>query len=96
MNLSRSVPLQKKVLLPVVERMIQQLDSVFVNFAGPVGPAVAEDIYSRWLLAGKTGPSGLRQYAYSLGMQLDDEQIQRSFQKQADELLTHLHSGYVN
>ncbi len=92
---SKLVGKSPKVLLPVVERMIHQLDTVFVDFAGPVGQGLAEDTYRQWLLAGKTGPSGLRQYATSLGMQLDPDQ-RREFGERAEEMLDHLRSGYIN
>ncbi len=96
MNLtSKAAVKHHKVLLPVVERMIHQLDSVFVDFAGPVGQGLAEDTYRQWLLAGKTGPSGLRQYVSSLGSQLDPDQ-RREFSERAQLMLDHLGSGFVN
>jgi hypothetical protein len=85
-----------KVLLPIVARKIQQLNSLYISYAGAVGMELAEDVYRQWLRAGKTGPSGLRQYAYSLGVQLDSPQEQHQFRHQADELLLHLQSGYVS
>ncbi len=96
MNLtSKAVTKPHKVLLPVVERMIHQLDSVFVDCAGPVGQGLAEDTYRQWLLAGKTGPSGLRQYVSSLGSQLEPER-RREFSLRAEQMLDHLGSGFVN
>jgi hypothetical protein len=85
-----------KVLLPIVARMIEQLNSLYISYAGVIGMELAEDVYRQWLRAGKTGPSGLRQYAYSLGVQLDSPQEQHQFRRQADELLLHLQSGYVS
>lgn len=85
-----------KVLLPIVARMIQQLNSLYISYAGAVGMELADDVYRQWLRAGKTGPSGLRQYAYSLGVQLDNPQEQHQFRRQAEELLLHLQSGYVS
>lgn len=84
-----------KVLLPVVQRMINQLDSLFVEFVGPVGLELAEDVFKQWLNTGKTGASGLRQYAYSLGVQLDNPAERRQFNDYADHLLLQLQSGYV-
>lgn len=86
---------QAKVLLPVVQRMIQQLDSLFVEFVGPVGLELAEDIYKQWLKTGKTGPSGLRLYAYALGGQLDNPIELQQFNEHADQLLLQLQSGYI-
>ncbi len=84
-----------KVLLPVVQRMINQLDSLFVEFVGPVGMELAEDVYKLWLKTGKTGPSSLRQYAYALSVQLDNPAERQQFTEHADHLLLQLQSGYV-
>jgi len=92
---SVSAAAQEKVLLPVVQRMIQQLDALFVEFVGPVGMELAEDIFKQWLKMGKTGPSGLRQYAYALGVQLDNPAERQQFTDYADQLLLQLQSGYV-
>lgn len=90
-----AVQAQAKVLLPVVQRMVQQLDALFVEFVGPVGLELAEDIFKQWLKTGKTGPSGLRQYAYSLSVQLDNPVERRQFAEHADQLLLQLQSGYI-
>lgn len=91
----KSYPTSSKVLLPVVARMVQQLNSLYVSYAGAVGIELADDVYRQWIRAGKTGASGLRQYAYSLGVQLDAPQEQSQFRRQAEELLLTLQSGYI-
>jgi len=97
MSLSVKTPdAPAKVLLPVVTRMLAQLDNLFVDFAGPVGIELAKDVYRQWLRAGKTGPSALRQYAFSLRMQLDNPTEQQAFAQRADALLEQLQSGYVS
>lgn len=85
-----------KVLLPIVSRMVQQLNTLYLSHAGVMGLDFADDVYRQWLRTGKTGPSGLRQYAYSLGGQLDDPRVQHQFHRQADELLMSLQSGYIS
>lgn len=85
-----------KVLLPIVSRMVQQLNTLYLSHAGVMGLDLADGVYRQWLRTGKTGPSGLRQYAYSLGGQLDDPRIQHQFHRQADELLMGLQSGYIS
>lgn len=92
---TRSSALPEKVLLPVVQRMINQLDSLFVEFVGPVGLELAEDVYKLWVKTGKTSPSGLRQYAYALSVQLDNPAERQQFTEYADHLLLQLQSGYV-
>ncbi len=89
------IAVHDKVLLPVVQRMINQLDSLFVEFVGPVGMELAEDVYTLWLKTGKTGPSSLRQYAYALSVQLDNPAERQQFTEHADHLLLQLQSGYV-
>lgn len=84
----------RKVLLPVVTRLIQQLDAAFVDLVGPVGQELATDTFHLWLLAGKTGPSGLRVYAHSLGAQLDADQ-HALFSERAEALLGQLHAGLI-
>lgn len=83
-------------LLPVVRRVIEQLDQLFVNFYGRLGTNLAKEVYLQWLRSGKTGPSGLRHYVYALGMQLDDPSVRKNFTERAERLLLHLQSGYVS
>lgn len=83
-------------LLPVVRRVIEQLNQLFVGHFGFVGESLVEDVFRQWLLAGKTGPSGLRHYVYALGMQLDNPAERKDFTERAERLLLHLQSGYVS
>lgn len=83
-------------LLPVVRRVIEQLDQLFVEHFGKLGKTLAEDVFKQWLIAGKTGPSGLRHYVYSLSTQLDDPAIRTRFTEKAERMLLHLQSGYVS
>jgi len=83
-------------LLPVVRRVIEQLNQLFLDHFGLLGKSLSDDIFKNWLQAGKTGPSGLHHYVYALSVQLDDPAQRRVFIERAERLLLHLQSGYVS
>lgn len=83
-------------LLPVVRRVIEQLNQLFIDHFGLLGKGLTEELFKQWLQAGKTGPSGLRHYVYALSMQLDDPAVRKVFIERAERLLLHLQSGYVS
>lgn len=83
-------------LLPVVRRVIEQLNQLFVDHFGLPGKGLVEQVFKQWLQAGKTGPSGLRHYVYALGVQLEDPAVRKDFAERAERLLLHLQSGYVS
>lgn len=83
-------------LLPVVRRVIEQLNQLFIEHFGLLGKGLTEELFKQWLQAGKTGPSGLRHYVYALSMQLDDPAVRKVFIERAERLLLHLQSGYVS
>lgn len=83
-------------LLPVVKRVIEQLDQLFIKFYGRLGKSLSDEIFKHWLQSGKTGPSGLRHYVFALGVQLEDPAVRKDFIGQAERLLLHLQSGYVS
>ncbi len=79
-----------KKLLPVVQRMVVQLDQLFVEFVGPVGPELVGDVFAHWLVSGKTGPSGLLRYIESLAQHLDNPGERARFSARASEILARL------
>jgi hypothetical protein len=83
-------------LLPVVRRVIEQLDQLFLRHFGLLGKSLVDDVFAQWLRSGKTGPSGLRHYVYALSMQLDGSDKRNEFVEHADRLLLNLQSGYVS
>lgn len=88
-------PAQPK-LLPVVKRVIEQLDQLFIEYYGRMGKSLADEVFKHWLQSGKTGPSGLRHYVFALGVQFDDPAVRKDFTGRAERLLLHLQSGYVS
>lgn len=83
-------------LLPVVKRVIEQLDILFIESAGSAGKGKLAEIYKRWLNGGKTGPSGLRHYVSALSLQLLDPAEREVFSAEAERVLLNLQSGYVS
>ena len=83
-------------LLPVVRRVIEQLDQLFINSYGRLGKSLADEVFKHWLQSGKTGPSGLRHYVFALGVQFDDPALRTDFTERAERLLLHLQSRYVS
>lgn len=83
-----------KVLLPVVQRTVQKLDELFVEFTGPVGGELATEVFHQWVKAGKVGPSELSHYVFALGTQLDRPTERKQFKLRADRMLAQLQSGF--
>jgi len=86
----------KPKLLPIVTRVIEHLDKLFVEYFGKSGESLAKEIFKQWLIAGKTGPSGLRHYVYALSHQLQEFHLRKNFIERAERMLLHLQSGYVS
>lgn len=96
-NLAEQTVAPQPKLLPVVRRVIQQLDALYIEYAeGVRAKSRLADVYAHWLAAGKTGPSGLRFYVQALGAQLGDANSRALFTEQAERVLIHLQSGYAN
>jgi hypothetical protein len=83
-------------LLPVVRRVIEQLNQLFVDHFGLLGRSLTDDVFRNWLHAGKTGPSGLRHYVYALSVQLEEPSTRKDFIARAERMLLHLQSGYIS
>ncbi len=83
-------------ILPVVTRVIEQVDKLFLELSGTAGPSRVEAVFQHWLMSGKTTPSGLRHYIHALGVQLDDQTVRAEFAARAERILLHLQSGYVS
>lgn len=81
---------KEKMLLPVVRRMVAQLDQLFVEFAGPVAPELVGEVFAYWLISGKTGPSGLSRYIEGLAQILDNPADQVRFTARARDIVARL------
>ena len=83
-------------LLPVVRRVIEQLNELFLDHFGLLGKSLTQEVFTHWSHSGKTGPSGLRHYAYALSVQLENPEVRKDFIERAERMLLHLQSGYVS
>lgn len=81
-------------ILPVVTRVIEQVDILFVELSGKSG--LTETLFQQWLTQGKTGPSGLRHYVRALAGQLETPALRDEFSERAERILLHLQSGYAS
>ena len=79
--------------MPLVAKMIAQLDALFVEFVGPIGFELAGLVLNKWLDEGKAGPSALRRYAHALSEQLESPNDRKEFLAKAERLLLQLQSG---
>ncbi len=76
-----------KKTLPLVERMRSDIDALFIRYVGPIGGAISEDTYQRWLQAGKVGPLGLRKYIVMLSREIPNANQQADFVEKAIRFL---------
>jgi hypothetical protein len=82
-----------KKILPLVARMVAQADELFVECVGPIGFELAEAAFKKWLVEGKTGPSGLRRYLVALSEHLEDLEQRKAFVLKAERVLLQLQLG---
>lgn len=59
-------------LLPVVQRMINEINQLFVEFVGPIAHELINDEFYKWSQGEKVGPSALRHYVIALSLHLDN------------------------
>jgi hypothetical protein len=81
---------QGKSLLPVVERMLNQITQLFVEFVGPIGFELADDAFQEWLQSGKTGPSGLNRFVAELAKSIENSAERARFMERTEQLLAKL------
>jgi hypothetical protein len=80
-----------KSLLPVVLKMIDQLNELLVEFVGPIGFELADDVFQAWLKSGKTGPSGLNRYVVELAQLIENSAERAKFMAGSEQILSKLH-----
>lgn len=76
-----------KKLSPSAKQMVLQLNDLFVEFVGPIGRDISEDIFTQWVNGGKFGPAAIRHYALTLSEQLDAASERQVFLQKAEKLL---------
>ena len=81
-----------KSLLPVVLKMIDQLNQLLVEFVGPIGLELADDVFQSWLKSGKTGPGGLNRYVSELAKLIENSAERAKFTEGSERILSKLHT----
>lgn len=76
----------KKIPL-AARQLVSQLNDLFVEFVGPIGRDLSEDVFDSWVDGGKFGPAAIRHYALALSAHLDVEPERQAFLQKAEKLL---------
>ena len=77
----------KKQILPVVRRMKNNIDALFLRYVGPIGETLADEEFDTWLENSSTGPSGLLNYIQLLSQHIPDQTKRREFSDEASGLI---------
>lgn len=78
---------ESKILPLATKQLISQLNELFVEFVGPIGQELSEDVFAQWVLGGKYGPAAIRHYAQALSKQIDSMSERQVFMQKAEKLL---------
>lgn len=76
-----------KKLPPAIKQQVLQLNELFVEFVGPIGQELAEDVFAQWVRSEKFGPAAIRRYALALGDQLEIDSDRQAFLQKVEKLL---------
>ncbi len=74
-------------LSPATKLRVVQLNDLFVEFVGPIGWEISEDVFAQWICGEKFGPAAIRHYALALSEQLDLDSDRQSFLQKVEKLL---------
>jgi hypothetical protein len=70
--------------MPLVLRMREQIDRVFVRYVGPIAVELSREEFDRWCLLGQTGPSALSRYITQLAGFISEDAPRRKFITEAN------------
>lgn len=70
-------------VLPVVRKMLAEIDDHYVRYVGPYGRMLAEEAYEAWVAGGHTGPSALMRYVRLLSKFVPDARRREEFEARA-------------
>jgi len=76
-----------KALPQATQQLILQLNELFVEFVGPIGWDLSNDIFMRCAPEAKFGPAAIRRYVNELSDQLENVADKRTFLQRAEKLL---------
>ena len=74
-------------ILPIVIKLKDQIDNLFVNFMGPVGADICADHWEELLSSGRVRPTSLIKYKDLLALQIPNSSQQKAFNIEANALL---------
>lgn len=77
-------------LLPVVQRMMTEINQLFVEFVGPIAHELINDEFYKWSQGEKVGPSALRHYAIALSLHLDNPSERTRFVQLSGKIFSSL------
>ena len=69
------------------EKLMKQIDELFIDCVGPIGQMLAEDARQLWRRNQWKGPSAFRNYIKVLASNIDSPSDKERFSKQTNQLL---------
>jgi hypothetical protein len=66
-------------VLPLVVRIRDQIDQVFVRYVGPIATELGHEEFEHWRTEGQVGPTALHRYISRLARYISDEPSRRKF-----------------
>jgi hypothetical protein len=77
----------EKHIFPIVVRICQNIDNLFLTYVGPVGSLLCEEAFSRWKEIHKPSPLEIPYYINMLAEQVPDQEKKVRFSKEAMHLI---------
>jgi hypothetical protein len=81
------VVMPEKHIFPIVVRICQNIDNLFLTYVGPVGSLLCEEAFSRWKEIHKPSPLEIPYYINMLAEQVPDQEKKVRFSKEAMHLI---------
>lgn len=69
------------------QQLVVQINDLFVEFVGPIGRDLAEDVFAQWILEGKSGPAAVRRYAQALSVHMESVAERMAFLQKSEKIL---------
>lgn len=77
-------------LLPVVQRMMNEINQLFIELVGPIAHELISDEFYKWSQGEKVGPSALRHYVIALSLHIDNPTERARFVQLSGKVLSSL------
>jgi hypothetical protein len=76
-----------KHILPIVIKICNNIDNLFLTYVGPVGNLLCEETFNQWKEAYKPGPLEIPYYISMLAEQVPDKEEKLRFSQEAMHLI---------